>query len=118
MPVEPFDFECVVEQIAAHGRVVGKEGRHIDVLEFLSGAQTGAFFIRAVGLMPAVPETERLARFSIFEEVLKIFRIILGADTLGRRLQFVLRVLGPAGLRVNPPASVARAQPLPVKPTR
>jgi hypothetical protein len=59
--IEPFDFDAVVQDVAAHLGCVGEKRWHHHILKFSGSFQARTFFIAAMWFMRAVPEAKRTA---------------------------------------------------------
>jgi hypothetical protein len=79
-----FHLNGVVGHVPAHGRVVGKVARHIDIDEILAQPRAGVQLINAVRFGEAHPETERLLRIPLPQKLGKIRRVIVLTDAGGR----------------------------------
>src|SRR5579864_9179477 len=98
MSVEPFDFERVVEEIAADFGGVGQTAGETNVGETLVRAESGACFVGAMRLVAAIPETEGLSGGAAGEEVGEIARVVDVVDAFGGRGAGALVVLGAGGI--------------------
>ena len=96
--IEVLDLVGVVEEVVAHGGVVGpKRGDAVDVGELFAALfHAGAEFVIAVRLSGAVPKNPRLIGGSGGEEVVEVGGVIGGIDA-GSRGWGAARVEGAAG---------------------
>ena len=69
--VESLHLGQIVSEIVSHDRVIGQAGGDFDVCQFDSRFFSAAWFVRAMRILPAVPEAEGLTCFSLFKKLVK-----------------------------------------------
>ena len=87
--IEPFDFERIIEQVAADLRRIGKPCGKANIFQPLPCPHARPCLVRPVRFMPTIPETKGLTRLAGGEEVIEI------ADVVELRNIFVRQLGGP-----------------------
>ena len=107
MLVKPFDFHGIIEKIGTDVFVVRKKFRYSYIFGQFPGFQPRLLLIATVWFTGAIPETERLFRIAVADEIVEVGRVVRITYLAKRWVIFLLiiflagRILRPAGIGVD-----------------